>query len=140
MKVIIVDSVKGGCGKTTIALKNAVEASKVLIEPQTEKSPKVCMIDFDLLGSSMETFLFGETTVPKPNEIPQNQVELHKNNSDNPGESFNSSEKEGLKFKMKEKRKPYLNEFFFTISTTMSIISTKFQFIKTGLTREVLTY
>ena len=51
MKVIIVDSVKGGCGKTSISLKYAAMLA--------QKNEKVCYIDLDILGSSIETFING---------------------------------------------------------------------------------
>lgn len=49
MKVIVVDSVKGGCGKTTISLKYAAEFART--------QDKVCYIDLDILGSSIEAFI-----------------------------------------------------------------------------------
>lgn len=51
-KFIIVDSVKGGCGKTTEAIAAAVRGFK-----ENGKKNKVCLIDMDLLGTSMEHML-----------------------------------------------------------------------------------
>lgn len=56
MNIIVVDSVKGGCGKTSISLKYAIKLANV-------KSNKVCYLDLDLLGSSIEVFLTGEKFV-----------------------------------------------------------------------------
>jgi len=47
MNFYVVDSVKGGCGKTTLALWKALELQK---NPENE----VCYIDLDLLGTSTE--------------------------------------------------------------------------------------
>lgn len=58
MKVIVIDSVKGGCGKTSIALKCAI------CESQKEGN-KVCFLDLDLLGSAIEMFVSGETFIGK---------------------------------------------------------------------------
>lgn len=58
MEIIVVDSVKGGCGKTSISLKCAIEKAQ-------DKLNKVCYMDLDLLGSSIETFLIGDRFVGK---------------------------------------------------------------------------
>lgn len=50
MNYYIVDSVKGGCGKTLLAIREAVKIANELNE-------KVCFIDLDLLGTSIEEFL-----------------------------------------------------------------------------------
>ncbi len=58
-KIVIVDSVKGGCGKTTEALIEAV----CRIQEGRKKStsmPKVCIIDMDILGTSMESMIAAE--------------------------------------------------------------------------------
>ena len=47
MNFYVVDSVKGGCGKTTLALWKALELQK---NPEKE----VCYIDLDLLETSTE--------------------------------------------------------------------------------------
>ncbi len=57
MDVIVVDSVKGGCGKTLISIKKATQLA------YASNDNKVCYIDLDLLGSSIETFLFGEYVI-----------------------------------------------------------------------------
>lgn len=51
MKFFIVDSVKGGCGKTALAIHKALELASKNAEN------KVCIIDMDLLGTSIEAFL-----------------------------------------------------------------------------------
>ena len=58
MKVIVVDSVKGGCGKTTVALKYAMKFAQA--------KAKVCYIDLDILGSSIEVFISGCRFVASP--------------------------------------------------------------------------
>lgn len=58
MNIIVVDSVKGGCGKTSVSLKYAIEMAQV-------QSNKVCYLDLDLLGSSIEMFLIGNNFVGK---------------------------------------------------------------------------
>lgn len=53
MNYFIVDSVKGGCGKSTIALWKAL---KLKSESKKNKC-KVCYVDLDILGTSMESFI-----------------------------------------------------------------------------------
>lgn len=59
----IVDSVKGGCGKTSIALWKAMELSceKINVHDKNLKSKKVCYLDLDLLGTST-AILLGDNT------------------------------------------------------------------------------
>ena len=57
MNVTVVDSVKGGCGKTSISLKYATMFA--------QKNSKVCYIDLDILGSSIEAFINGRKFVGK---------------------------------------------------------------------------
>lgn len=52
MNFHLVDSVKGGCGKTSLALWKAIQ-----LENDKEKNKKVCYFDFDLLGTSLEKLL-----------------------------------------------------------------------------------
>lgn len=59
MKITVVDSVKGGCGKTSISLKYAIQCSL--------NDEKVCVIDMDLLGSSIESFIIGKSFVDNRN-------------------------------------------------------------------------
>lgn len=85
----IVDSVKGGCGKTVLSLLTAVNAYRELHRDETDRNAKiedflgkkakleqdnenksklidfcdVCIVDMDLLGSSMEVMLTGRTYV-----------------------------------------------------------------------------
>lgn len=61
MKFIVVNSVKGGCGKSSISLKLAMDLAR---ETKTEKKKKVyannvLVIDMDILGSSLRTFVTG---------------------------------------------------------------------------------
>lgn len=51
MEYYIVDSVKGGCGKTALAICKALELANA-----NDKN-KVCFIDMDLLGTSIEEYL-----------------------------------------------------------------------------------
>ena len=63
-KIIIVDSVKGGCGKTTMAVATAIRSAKILPKrnpnEHNKEDPNVCIIDMDLLGTSMERMLCGD--------------------------------------------------------------------------------
>lgn len=52
MNYFIVDSVKGGCGKSTIALWKAIN-----LKLQGQEKSKVCYVDLDILGTSMEKFI-----------------------------------------------------------------------------------
>ena len=58
MDYYIVDSVKGGCGKTTIAMYKAIELAN--LNPKN----KVCYLDMDILGTAVEKFL-GITSNPE---------------------------------------------------------------------------
>ena len=72
MKYIIVNSVKGGCGKSSISLRTAIELAMATkeIEVKNKKTGKkekkkiyannVLVIDMDILGSSLRTFVTGE--------------------------------------------------------------------------------
>lgn len=68
MKYIIVNSVKGGCGKSSISLRTAIDLAletKKIIEPGMKKSKtvyanNVLVIDMDILGSSLRTFVTGQ--------------------------------------------------------------------------------
>lgn len=51
MEYYIVDSVKGGCGKTTIAMYKAIDLANENI------ANKVCYLDMDILGTAIESFL-----------------------------------------------------------------------------------
>lgn len=62
MEYYIVDSVKGGCGKTSISFKLAIQ--KALPKAKKKKS-EVCVIDLDFLGSSMEVFIKGDLFVER---------------------------------------------------------------------------
>lgn len=50
MEFYVVDSVKGGCGKTATAIWKSLELAST-------KENKVCYIDMDILGTSLETYL-----------------------------------------------------------------------------------
>lgn len=78
MKVIVVDSVKGGCGKTSISLKYAAILAK--------KGEKVCYIDLDILGSSIETFINGINSYDLT--LVSTTEEINKNYSNDSGPSF----------------------------------------------------
>jgi len=54
--IIIVDSVKGGCGKTTEAIASAIRSN--LLDKK-----KTCVIDMDILGTSIEQTLMGKCFV-----------------------------------------------------------------------------
>lgn len=98
MNIILVDSVKGGCGKTSISLKCAVDKVK------GEKSERrVCYIDLDLLGTSIETFLIGEIFVGKTFT-----------KKDEPKDSSNNEKKKDLpiQFNVRKAASYYLNDLF----------------------------
>lgn len=61
----IVDSVKGGCGKTSIALWKAMELSceKINVHDKNSKYKKVCYLDLDLLGTSTAILLGGNKNI-----------------------------------------------------------------------------
>lgn len=104
MNIIIVDSVKGGCGKTTVALKQAIEKCSM-------KRKKVCVIDFDFLGSSLGAFMFGEN---KNYNEPYFREESEEGVDKEVGVS--TREQLGIRFKLNSnnKAKRYLNDFFLT--------------------------
>lgn len=52
MKYIIVNSVKGGCGKSSISLRTAIDLAL--------DDNNVLVIDMDILGSSLRTFVTGQ--------------------------------------------------------------------------------
>lgn len=117
MKIVIADSVKGGCGKTTIALKNAIKAAS-----ETNDN-KVCMIDFDLLGSSIETFLTGKITLSgmkSEKDYDEESSELHPNDDGRlvslypDGYSFHMDEidAENEEEEKEETTTYYLNDYF----------------------------
>lgn len=54
MKYIIVDSVKGGCGKSSVALRTAIQLAR------ENKKNRVLVIDMDIMGSSLECFVTGK--------------------------------------------------------------------------------
>lgn len=68
MKYIIVNSVKGGCGKSSISLRTAIDLAletKRIKEPGMKKrktvyANNVLVIDMDILGSSLRTFVTGQ--------------------------------------------------------------------------------
>lgn len=68
MKYIIVNSVKGGCGKSSISLRTAIDLAletKKIKEPGMKKKKavytnNVLVIDMDILGSSLRTFVTGQ--------------------------------------------------------------------------------
>ena len=62
MKYIIVNSVKGGCGKSSISLRTAIDLAL------DDKDNNVLVIDMDILGSSLRTFVTGELYKQKPNK------------------------------------------------------------------------
>lgn len=55
MKYIIVNSVKGGCGKSSISLHTAIDLA---LDDQDDNN--VLVIDMDILGSSLRTFVTGQ--------------------------------------------------------------------------------
>ena len=122
-KIIIVDSVKGGCGKTTISLKNVIRAfeesekereekhCKKNDTDDTKKNPiKVCLVDFDLLGSSMETFLTGKPTIDSKTEK-EREDEVPISDILDPGITSGNNT-QGLRFKFQKKSVLYLNDYF----------------------------
>lgn len=121
-KIIIVDSVKGGCGKTTISLKNVIRAFKESTEKEEAKeklTTKVCLVDFDLLGSSIETFLTGKTTNCLENDSNENQKNDFYENETNINANLETGihsgiNVPGLRFKISDKKKSkfYLNDYF----------------------------
>lgn len=137
-KIIIVDSVKGGCGKTTISLKNVIRAFEESTEENGKKEnpkTKVCLVDFDLLGSSIETFLTGKTTdflendsnanqdndsgADQDNGFGENQENDYDANQENINKILNPGihsgiNVSGLSFKISNKKKSkfYLNDYF----------------------------
>lgn len=72
MEYIIVNSVKGGCGKSSISLRTAIDLSLVKEEKEVKNEGtgeteiktiypnNVLVIDMDILGSSLRTFVTGE--------------------------------------------------------------------------------
>lgn len=59
---IIVDSVKGGCGKTLEAIAAAIRCCKECSGETSLKKP-VCIVDVDILGTSIERTLVGAAFV-----------------------------------------------------------------------------
>lgn len=55
MKYIIVNSVKGGCGKSSISLHTAIDLA---LDDKDDNN--VLVIDMDILGSSLRTFVTGQ--------------------------------------------------------------------------------
>ncbi len=68
MDIILVDSVKGGCGKTSISLKSVAD--------RVSKGDKVCYIDLDLLGTSIEMFLNGGKFIREENNRDKFEKEI----------------------------------------------------------------
>lgn len=91
MNIIVVDSVKGGCGKTSISLKCAIDRAN------NGKDRKVCYLDLDLLGTSIEAFLCGNKFVGQRWDSEENAFE---------------SNKYPIQLKVKKAAKFYLNAIF----------------------------
>lgn len=76
MNYIIVNSVKGGCGKSSVSLKTAMELARETNEDKTEYINNVLVIDMDILGSSLRTFVTG-TINPNLNMGKPSEFEEH---------------------------------------------------------------
>ncbi len=63
----IVDSVKGGCGKTTFSIMLAM----ALNWRSKQERENVCLIDMDLQGTALEYLLFGERKKPGEDGKPE---------------------------------------------------------------------
>lgn len=57
----IVDSVKGGCGKTTFSILLSLIADKFKTEGREGNATNTCLIDMDIQGSALLYQLFGRT-------------------------------------------------------------------------------
>ena len=57
----IVDSVKGGSGKTTFALMLSLLLDKKLTESRENGESSVCLVDMDIQGSALLYLLFGKS-------------------------------------------------------------------------------
>lgn len=81
MEYIIVNSVKGGCGKSSVSLKTAMELARKTNVDQTEYINNVLVIDMDILGSSLRTFVTGRIN---PNLNMGNPSEFEEHNASSP--------------------------------------------------------
>lgn len=69
---IIVDAVKGGCGKTTEALASAINSYKNIKATGNDiEEPKICIIDMDLLGTSMEKMISNDLFIKTERKLDQ---------------------------------------------------------------------
>lgn len=59
----IIDSVKGGCGKTTFGIMLSLLLDKYRTEKKNNGETVVCMVDVDIQGSALLYLLFGKTYI-----------------------------------------------------------------------------
>lgn len=75
----IIDSVKGGCGKSTLSLMLSLAAQKNLYEnmhiPVDDENPIICsmLLDMDMQGSSWQHLLFGRS-LPGENGLAKESI------------------------------------------------------------------
>ena len=62
----IVDSVKGGSGKTTFAITLSIILNRYLNEPGINKETSSCLIDMDIQGSALLYLLYGKAFLDRP--------------------------------------------------------------------------
>lgn len=61
----IIDSVKGGCGKTTFGIMLSLLLDKYRTEKKNNGETVACMVDVDIQGSALLYLLFGKTYIDR---------------------------------------------------------------------------
>lgn len=59
----IIDSVKGGCGKTTFGIMLSLLLDKYRTKKKNNGETMACMVDVDIQGSALLYLLFGKTYI-----------------------------------------------------------------------------
>ena len=62
----IIDSVKGGCGKTTFAIMLSIVLNHYLTGSRSDNETSSCLIDMDIQGSALLYLLYGKTFLDRP--------------------------------------------------------------------------
>ena len=94
----VVESAKGGAGKTTFSLLLALllaEKCKRAREENPDKPAGVCLLDIDILGTALQKLLFNDPDISDADELPlriNGYNYILNNRSDNPENDYAASD------------------------------------------------